>query len=197
LLDGQLRYSIAEDFSIGDFISRIIPFAQRDVVDMFMQGVDLDYQTTQESSTKEAMEDYTDFLLSSVKELKNLTNKRKKNLRNNILKSNKKLLNNLRDFLERYRKDRFQDPITRNTSILPKDELANMAESLVNLTSFKRRVSFTKETVGGPIDVAIITKGDGFIWIKRKHYFDPIYNHHYFRKYYHGVIEGGEKNEKE
>jgi len=28
------------------------------------------------------------------------------------------------------------------------------------------------ETVAGPIDVAIISKGDGLIWIKRKHYFD-------------------------
>jgi len=47
------------------------------------------------------------------------------------------------------------------------DELAAMAESLVNLTSFKRKVSMEAETVGGTIDVAVISKGDGFIWIKR------------------------------
>jgi len=51
-----------------------------------------------------------------------------------------------------------------------------MAESLVNLTKFKRRVSKEQETVGGPIDVAVITKGDGFVWIKRKHYFQPELN---------------------
>jgi hypothetical protein len=51
-----------------------------------------------------------------------------------------------------------------------------MAESLVNLTKFRRRVSTERETVGGPIDVAIITKGDGFVWVKRKHYFDPKLN---------------------
>ena len=34
-----------------------------------------------------------------------------------------------------------------------------MAESLVNLTSFKRRVTMDAETVGGPIDVAVISKG--------------------------------------
>ena len=39
------------------------------------------------------------------------------------------------------------------------------------------------ETVGGPIDVAVISKGDGFIWIKRKHYFDPKLNPHFMAKY--------------
>ena len=63
---------------------------------------------------------------------------------------------------------------------LPKEELASMAEALINLTSLKRRVSLDQETVGGPIDIAIISKGDGFVWIKRKHYFDPALNPSYF-----------------
>ena len=67
---------------------------------------------------------------------------------------------------------------------LPKDELAAMAESLVNLTSFRRHVSLDSETVGGPIDVAVISKGDGFIWIKRKHYFKPELNQNFVRNYY-------------
>lgn len=67
---------------------------------------------------------------------------------------------------------------------LPKEELAAMAESLVNLTSFKRRVSWDDETVGGPVDVAFISRGDGFVWIKRKHYFDPTLNPHYFAAKY-------------
>ena len=60
------------------------------------------------------------------------------------------------------------------------EELASMAEALINLTSLKRRVSLDQETVGGPIDIAIISKGDGFVWIKRKHYFDPALNPSYF-----------------
>ena len=68
-------------------------------------------------------------------------------------------------------------------AILPKDELAAMAEALVNLTSFKRRFSPDAETVGGPIDVAILSKGDGFIWVKRKHYFKPELNPHFSTNY--------------
>ena len=31
-------------------------------------------------------------------------------------------------------------------------------------------------TVGGPIDVSIVTRGDGLIWLKRKHYFEAKKN---------------------
>jgi hypothetical protein len=75
-------------------------------------------------------------------------------------------------------------PIIDIVGMLPKDELAEMAESLVNLTSFKRRVTPQAETVGGPIDVAVISRGDGFIWIKRKHYFDTKLNPHFLANYY-------------
>nr|WP_315020167.1 hypothetical protein [uncultured Aminipila sp.] len=82
------------------------------------------------------------------------------------------------------------DEIKRHTSgpfvamvdSLDKLELAELAESLVNLTSLKRKVSLDAETVGGPIDVAIITKNEGFIWVKRKYYFDSMLNPFYNEK---------------
>ena len=78
--------------------------------------------------------------------------------------------------MSRCGEDCFVDSIMDVVEHLPKEELASMAEALVSLTSLKRRVSLEQETVGGPIDVAVISKGDGFIWIKRKHYFDPTLN---------------------
>lgn len=81
-------------------------------------------------------------------------------------------------------RERSIKPIQDTISALPKDELAAVAEALVNLTSFKKRVSGEPETVGGPIDVAVISKGDGFIWIKRKHYFDPKLNPHFLNNYF-------------
>jgi hypothetical protein len=84
-------------------------------------------------------------------------------------------------------------PIINIVGMLPKDELAEMAESLVNLTSFKRRVTPEAETVGGPIDVAVISRGDGFIWIKRKHYFSRDLNPHFLANYYRGDGDGKTK----
>lgn len=63
-------------------------------------------------------------------------------------------------------------------AFLPLEEFVSMAESLVNLTSME------SETVGGPIDVAVISKGDSFIWLNRKHYFDAQYNPHFAANYY-------------
>ncbi|MGA6163524.1 hypothetical protein [Amycolatopsis magusensis] len=68
-------------------------------------------------------------------------------------------------------------PIWESIALLPKDELALVAESLVNLTSLKQRMSVHEaQTVGGAIDVALISKGDGFVWLKRKHYFPAELN---------------------
>lgn len=65
-------------------------------------------------------------------------------------------------------------PITHSVTTLPIEELALLAESMINITSLRRKVAIDDNigTVGGPIDVGMITKSDGFIWIKRKHYFD-------------------------
>lgn len=65
---------------------------------------------------------------------------------------------------------------------MSKEDLADMAESLVKMTGLKRRVTTDEESVGGPVDVAVITKVDGFVWIKRKHYFEPELNPNYFQR---------------
>ena len=81
-------------------------------------------------------------------------------------------------------------------------ELAQVASTFVDLSSFEQQMSLDSETVGGPVDVAVISKGDGFIWIDRKHYFRKELNDHFFRHYYVDVedkagddrAEGGEED---
>ncbi|MEO1256521.1 MAG: hypothetical protein AAFY41_16765 [Bacteroidota bacterium] len=77
---------------------------------------------------------------------------------------------------------RYTEPIISLVRSLPKEELAEMAETLVSITSFIRRVSHGVETVGGPTDVAVISKKDGFVWIKRKYYFDREYNYDFYNR---------------
>ena len=67
------------------------------------------------------------------------------------------------------------------------NDIPNMAESFVSLTSLVRRMSPMEETVGGPVDVVFISKGDGLIWMKRKHYFNPDLNAHFFANYYNDI----------
>jgi hypothetical protein len=48
------------------------------------------------------------------------------------------------------------------------EDMANLAESLISITNLQRHITSSEETVGGPIDVAVITKTGGFQWIKQK-----------------------------
>ena len=70
-------------------------------------------------------------------------------------------------------------------------ELAQVASTLVSLSSFQQQMSLGRQTVGGPVDVAVISKGDGFIWIDRKQYFRPELNNQFFQNYYgDGGLQG-------
>lgn len=91
------------------------------------------------------------------------------------------------DFFEESRAfsdETFRRPVLEVLRTAPKETLAELAESLVSITSLRQRVSGELETVGGPVDVALISKGEGFIWMKRKHYFDPKLNPHFDRNYF-------------
>ncbi|KKK62979.1 hypothetical protein LCGC14_2998920 [marine sediment metagenome] len=121
--------------------------------------------------------------------------KDQKNLKNVLSQESDKWINDTRTKMSSWRQKEYVHPVMDMVAVLPKDELADMAGALVNLTSFKRHVTRGEEqTVGGPIDVAVISKGDGFIWIKRKHYFSTEYNPHFCARYFKGKAHEEEKD---
>lgn len=75
-------------------------------------------------------------------------------------------------------------PLINTVSSMAKEDLAELAENLIYMTSLKRHITPNLESVGGPVDVAVVSKGDGFIWMKRKHYFNPELNKSFFDNYY-------------
>lgn len=157
----------------------IIPFAQKEMVHRFMDGVDPSYLEAENSFLSGLCSDYVGKV---VKQLHKYSKAEKKVFEGKLNEYNKQLIkefyDNMGEFVKRY----FSNPIVAAVSGLSKTDLAAMAEALVYLTSLKRKVSDEPETVAEPIDVAIISKGDGFIWIKRKHYFEAELNPQYFIK---------------
>ncbi len=59
-------------------------------------------------------------------------------------------------------------PILRAINSLPRKELGETAASLIKLNSFQQKVMNSVETVGGPIDVAVITRNGGLEWSREK-----------------------------
>ena len=79
-----------------------------------------------------------------------------------------KFIDELSKKIKSHLRDDHVVPLLQSIGALEKSELAEVAESLIALTSVKRKITFYTESVGGPIDVAIISKHEGFQWIKKK-----------------------------
>lgn len=162
----------------------IYPFAQHDMVVRFMDGVDPFYEETERGYLIEMFKEYGEEIIKKVDCYE--SSYKENRLRKHLKKISDDIIEDHVIKLKDLKRTRYSDPILDVVSILPKIDLALMAESLVNLTSLKKKVSMETENVGGPIDVAIISKGDKFIWIKRKHYFNPELNHQFFKNYFKG-----------
>ncbi|HVP25776.1 MAG TPA: hypothetical protein VMS81_07330 [Methanomicrobiales archaeon] len=150
----------------------IIPFAQREMVDIFISGLDPRFTGGFLGSLAKTFEEYPRVIIDSIGKL---TDEEKEELKGKFGQTSQEIVQRIRDQLASYQAFN-ANPIVNVVAALPRSDLAAMAESLVNLTSLKRRVSLQEETVGGPVDVAVISRSDGFIWIKRKEYFRPELN---------------------
>lgn len=51
------------------------------------------------------------------------------------------------------------------------EEMAALADSLIELTGFHRILTFSEEQVGGTVDLAVMSKEDGFNWLRRKNWY--------------------------
>jgi len=74
----------------------------------------------------------------------------------------------LDDDFERLSWEEFIEPLVATVSGLPRVELARTAEALVGLQVLRKLTRAEADTVGGPVDVATITRADGFVWCRHK-----------------------------
>lgn len=152
----------------------IRPYAQTGEALMFLQGIDPSvsraitsfWQTWSEDLVKNfteiAKQEIPTATTSELKELHNVSG--------NYIKTSWKAF---ADYMDTEFHKRRLEPIEASAGFLSKREIAYLAENLVEFTSLRNRVSLDRmETVGGATDVAVISKGDGFVWIERKHYFE-------------------------
>ena len=157
----------------------VIPFAQQEMVHTFMNGIDPEFDQFVRSTTHQS-------LVGAIKQIGDYVSNRlpeyTEEIEPAVAEASEQLLQSMFEEWGRKQGDYWR-PVVDIVESLPKDELASMAEALVNLTKFRRRVTPELETVGGPIDVAVISKGDGFVWVKRKHYFDAALNPRIMARY--------------
>ncbi|TKC57158.1 hypothetical protein FBD94_21240 [Pedobacter hiemivivus] len=162
----------------GSKDSNILPYVQGDVTWTVLSGIDPAYKKEVHNSISEAFNTISDEIVKKI-----LNTDDAKAMSDVIKATSKELIASL----ENYKFETITRPLLETLTNMGKEDMAELAESLVNITSLKRKfasLDSSEESVGGPVDVAVITKGDGFVWMKRKHYFDMEINKGFFEKYY-------------
>ena len=167
----KLKYVLKNESIINDSLdgnsSTMIPFAQSDVINTLIHGIDDrlgQFRKTQSNNLKDA--------------IKNIPVNNTPNYQNVI----EALFMQNENAFNQYVEQNFNIPFNEMNSVLSLEELATMAETFISLTSFKRKFSNALESVGGPIDVLVISRGDGPIWVNRKRYFELEMNQGYVQR---------------
>ena len=165
--NNRLRYYLDTDGmnAIGeDCSASITPFAQSDVMITLMKGIapnfyekvtDLNVRSLSEERKKIAdllkEEGVDEAIVKRVSDL-DTTDIEKKHS----------------ESMDDYMQEEYIDGIVNAVESFNVEDMANMAENLVSITGLQRHFSSSDETVGGPIDVAVITRAEGFVWVRHK-----------------------------
>lgn len=178
IINGKTRYILREKITISENNNAAIaPLAQTDVMQTFLFGINDSFI---QDMANEIPKQINNCIATANDEL--FAEGKKAEVQNLLLGTTPKIIQQIGQNAN----NRYMNPIINSVATLPIEELALLAESMINITSLRRKVALDGNigTVGGPIDVAIITRGDGLIWMKRKHYFDLKYNPQYIYTHY-------------
>jgi len=142
------------------------PFAQDRMIRTFLTGMD---QHLRMFIYGETLKLSSGLVTDVVSNTPNLTDAQRNTIYQNYSQNN--LRHALHEFfrsVDNYQYAVHTRPILRAINSLPKKELGETAASLIKLNSFQQKVMNSIETVGGPIDVAVITRNGGLEWKREK-----------------------------
>ena len=135
------------------------PFAQDRMIKTFLTGMDEHLRRFVFGETLKLSMGITSDVIGAAP---NLSEQQRQSLLQNYSETN--LRHALGEFfksVDAYQYAVHTRPIYRAIGSLPKKELGETAASLIKLNSFQQKVMHAIETVGGPIDVAVITRNGG------------------------------------
>lgn len=163
-IDRRVNYNIQKKDVIEISDKRpvaICPYAQDDVIEALLNGVGKEWKARTDSEFKRSLS----IRFHSTYEVPGYKlNRYAASLATDDLKSDFK-----RSAANLIRKNRREWEKALNQYDLR--SIAELAECLVDLTGFQRILTFEQEGVGGPVDLAVISKSDGFQWLSRKSWY--------------------------
>lgn len=160
IINGELKYKIKDKCEAINNYAEIKPLAQEDVIYTFCKGISDEYIPAISSEIDSIIKEKIRGLSPSFTEV------HKKELLATFANCKKQVNNKISEIS----RTKHINPIIESVKLISLSEMAFLAENLVNMTSLKRTYCLDgqQQTVGGPTDVAVISKGDGFVWVKNK-----------------------------
>ena len=151
----ELKYSIMPTQKINNANqAQIIPYAITDTISSFIKGVHPLYENFSLHEFKNSLKRFAGKFTGDDADFEMIEsdiNREYETYRQNI---------------KHHVLTQHVQPMIDSIKFLPSTDLAFIAETLVGISSLHTSVMPGQNTIGGYINVATITKGDGFQWIK-------------------------------
>lgn len=167
-INGKIKYELTENktkkYSDSNG-AQIIPFAMERVVNTFVSGIDNKF----ENHLKTHLKFMTDAFIHNVEERleeEKIDAPNWESIKEIMQKEFKDFRKGFHSVVNEYKENNHIIPTKDIIISLPPKELGEMAERLIQLSAFSKLQRMDVE-VGGPVDVAVITK-EGFHWVKKK-----------------------------
>jgi hypothetical protein len=158
----------------------VVPLADDEVVTTLIEGISPSFVETAFDGMISVMMALPKKILDPISQL---TDAQKQQYSADARKTMPQTFRDFAAKMRDHRLEKYTRPIKQAIASLSLSDLGMVAETFLGASQLLKRVRPELETVGGPVDVAVISKGDGFVWIKRKLYFDERFNPSFNLKY--------------
>ena len=156
------RREMATDVIDTNIKSKIRVFADSEVTHAFLRGIDFGLERRLYSGFKLLLHGVVDQVIGSVDPIPEAQRAQLREKFHSDLVP--QYFNAFRGMIGEYQQHTFINPVLRVLEIASKSELGDTARSLIELNIFKKRIMAQKETVGGAVDVAVLSRDGGFQW---------------------------------
>ncbi len=175
---GRLKYKHKQHLLIDrdNTPGKVVSFAQTDVVDRLLSGADDRFIDETEGYIKSSLGKARTILDEALVSA-GLSVDVASGIVGDVIDG--VVANYKASFVKKAKED-FQNNFNSMVAMMPKQDIIEFAEAMVSISPIERNATSDQATVGGPVDIAFITKHEGFVWIKRKHYFEAELNPRYF-----------------
>jgi hypothetical protein len=156
------RMEASADVIDGETRSRIRVFADSEVTNAFIRGIDMNLERRLYGGFRMMMHGLVDQVVGA---LPGMETGARETIRDRFQRDFvPKYLEAFHRMMAEYQQQAFINPVLRVLEIAARNELAETASQLVSLNIFKKRIMAHRETVGGAVDVAVISRENGFQW---------------------------------